>query len=163
MGDKSKKPVKRASVRVVKRSTKAKSRPQGTIQQKPEDEQSRTKDLSSTMQISMSDFFEDLPAERETHLDITCPGREPRRIKLGDDTLIIGRDDTCDIPLPLKNVSRNHAQVSYNGDEYTISDIESTNGIFINNIRVSKCILRNHDLIRIGEAKLLFVREKIRG
>jgi hypothetical protein len=163
MGEKSKKPVKRSSVRVVKKPTKAKPRPLGTIQQKPEDEQSRTKDLSSTMQMSASDLFEDLPSERETHLDITCPGREPRRIKLGDETLIIGRDDDCDIPLPLKNVSRNHAQVTYNGDEYSIRDLESTNGIFVNNIRVSKCILRTHDLIRVGEAKLLFVREKVRG
>lgn len=138
-------------------------RPAGTIRQKSAEAASQTKDMSSTMQIPAEALFEDLPAERETHLDITCPGLDSRRIRLDDSPLIIGREDDCDIPLPLRNVSRQHAQVSYNGDEYSINDLESTNGTFVNNIRVSKCILRNHDLIRIGEAKILFVREKTRG
>lgn len=136
-----------------------------TIRAKPKDVRAQTKDLSSsTMQIPMEAVFEDLPDERETHLDITCPGKEPERIKLGDDPLVIGRDSKdCEIYLPLKNVSRQHAKVIFNGEEYAVVDLESTNGTFVNNIRVSKCILRNHDLIRIGEAKLLFVREKVRG
>ncbi|OVE75404.1 hypothetical protein BVX97_04870 [bacterium E08(2017)] len=125
--------------------------------------ESPTKDLSSTLQISPEAFFEDLPEERETHLDITCPGQNPRRIKLGDESILIGRDNDCDIPLSITSASRHHASIAYNGEEYTISDLDSTNGVYINNIKISRCILRNHDLIRIGDAKLLFVREQVRG
>lgn len=134
-----------------------------TVRHKTAESPKQTKDLSSTMQIPEEALFEDLPVERATHLDITCPDCEPRRIKLNDDTLVIGRDTECDIPLKLTNVSRQHAKVTYNGDEYTVMDLESTNGVFVNNIRINRCILRNQDLIRIGESKILFVREKRRG
>ncbi len=45
-------------------------------------------------------------------------------------------------------------------EEYLIEDLGSKNGVFVNGIRVVKCILRNSDQIDIGGVKLVFREEK---
>ena len=43
-----------------------------------------------------------------------------------------------------------------------IEDMGSTNGCFVNGIRVTRCVLREGDVVEIGEAKFYFYEEKIR-
>lgn len=125
----------------------------------------KTKDVrkkSSTMQIPVEKVFEDISVESVSHLDISCPGRRPMKIPLTKNEMTLGRDESCSIHLSLSNVSSNHARLRCRGEEYVVEDLESTNGTYVNNIRVSRCVLRNNDRIRIGEAKILFVQQKIR-
>lgn len=117
---------------------------------------------SSTMQIPDEAFFEDVSQEIVSHLDISLTGQDPLRIPLNKDELIIGRDENCQVQLPLSNVSWNHARITCSGEEYVVHDLDSTNGTYVNNIRVSRCVLRNNDQIRIGEAGILFVQQKTR-
>ena len=67
----------------MKKPRKPRERPEQTVKRKAYDPEGQTNDLSKTMAIPVEALFEDLPAERETHLDINCPGVEPRRVKLG--------------------------------------------------------------------------------
>lgn len=147
-----------------KHAEKARRTIQKTVRQKkkPVSTAGHTQNLSATMQIPMEAIFDEMPAERSSHIDITCPGKKPTRIALGTNETTIGRDDTCDVPLPLSNVSREHARISFNGEDFLVTDLESTNGTFVNNIRISRCVLRNNDVVRIGESKILFVRERLR-
>ena len=47
-------------------------------------------------------------------------------------TLMIGRDEECDIHLPDRQVSRNHARIFWTGDHYRIEDLGSKNGTHVN-------------------------------
>jgi pSer/pThr/pTyr-binding forkhead associated (FHA) protein len=79
---------------------------------------------------------------------------------LGQRPVVIGRSTECDIQLEVQNVSRKHARVLFQNEEYLIEDLESTNGVFVNGIKTVKCVLRNNDQIEIGGVKLLFNEEK---
>lgn len=77
----------------------------------------------------------------------------------GDATLI-GRVNENDIVLPDPNVSRSHARVTRRGERYIITDLDSTNGTWLNEQRVSEAELGDDDVIRLGGTRLLFRRSR---
>ncbi len=117
--------------------------------------------MKQTMPIPLDDVFESIPVETVSHLDVTLPDEKHIKIKLGESPLEIGREDSCELCLPLHNVSRVHARIILDNEEHIIEDMESTNGTFVNSVRIASCTLKNNDQIRIGEARLVYVREKI--
>ncbi len=68
----------------------------------------------------------------------------------------VGRlpDNTIAVDSP--SVSGHHACVVLEGKDFVLEDLESTNGTFVNDSRVSRQMLRNGDVIRIGEYTLEF-------
>ena len=123
---------------------------------------SSTRSLSSTMPIPLVSMIEELDVRSSSYLEIILPGQPPRRIELGRGEITIGRDQDCSIHLPLTNVSRKHACLYPKAEEFIIEDLNSTNGSFVNGVRVSRCVLRNNDQIRIGEARIQFIQQKFR-
>ncbi|MCC8190406.1 MAG: FHA domain-containing protein, partial [Planctomycetes bacterium] len=75
---------------------------------------------------------------------------------LGDKPIIVGRDEGCDLTLQDKGASRQHAEVFKIGDMCFIRDLESKNGTFVNDNRVSEEMLRDGDRIQIGGTVILF-------
>jgi pSer/pThr/pTyr-binding forkhead associated (FHA) protein len=69
----------------------------------------------------------------------------------------IGRSSTCDIQVLTHFVSREHARVLVGRDEVTVEDLGSTNGVFVNSIRVDRQTLKHADLLTIGETQFRFV------
>lgn len=70
---------------------------------------------------------------------------------------IIGRERTAGgIVLRDPNVSRRHAQLSYDGRSWVIQDLHSTNGTLVNDEDISECRLRDGDLITVGLMNLEF-------
>lgn len=66
-------------------------------------------------------------------------------------TCIIGRERAAaSIVLRDPNVSRRHAQITLAGTEWSIEDLNSTNGTLVNNRRITRCPLRNGDVITFG-------------
>jgi len=116
--------------------------------------------LANTQEISRKTFISRIPTMHYAFLEIM--DEERRRINLGEKDIIIGRTSECDIQIMASNVSRRHARISYNNEEYKIEDLGSTNGIYVNGVRVERCVLRKHDVLEIGGLKILFVEEKIR-
>jgi pSer/pThr/pTyr-binding forkhead associated (FHA) protein len=90
---------------------------------------------------------------------VTSDGRN-EVIDLGDREMLIGRSPRCDISLSSESVSRRHARLTFRNEEYFIEDLNSTNGLYVNAIRVEKCVLRNNDQIEIGGVRVLFHEEK---
>ena len=70
----------------------------------------------------------------------------------------LGRDQSNDLCLSDKSVSRRHAIVQRIHNEYFIEDGGSTNGTRLNGIDVKKHILKNGDLLEIGIYRLRFER-----
>jgi len=116
--------------------------------------------LGNTQEIPRKTFVGSIPTIHHAFLEIM--DKEKRRIKLGEEAVIIGRTSDCDIQILTDNVSRKHARISYLNEEYKIEDLGSTNGIYVNGVKIEKCILRKHDVLEIGGLKILFLEEKIR-
>jgi pSer/pThr/pTyr-binding forkhead associated (FHA) protein len=79
-------------------------------------------------------------------------------IKQGD--MKIGRKPGCDVVLDNLAVSGEHANIFTIGGDSFIQDLNSTNGTFINNKRVTKHHLRNGDQVVIGKHTLVFLTDQ---
>ena len=70
---------------------------------------------------------------------------------------VIGRERTPGgVVLHDPNVSRTHAELTYNGGEWVIRDLNSTNGTLVNDVDVDEAALRDGDLITLGLVTLEF-------
>lgn len=54
------------------------------------------------------------------------------------------------------NVSRRHAELTYDGRSWHITDLNSTNGTLVNDVDVDTCVLQDGDLITMGLTNLEF-------
>jgi hypothetical protein len=77
-------------------------------------------------------------------------------ISLRRGVLAIGRDPRNDLVPQDPKVSRLHAQIRREAGGYVIYDLNSTNGTYVNGQRVSRCLLRGGDEIRVGQTLLVF-------
>jgi hypothetical protein len=55
-----------------------------------------------------------------------------KRIFLEQADLIIGRDETCDLVIAERQVSRQHARIRHEGGRHLLEDLGSKNGTFVN-------------------------------
>src|SRR6185437_13037340 len=76
---------------------------------------------------------------------------------LSDDPLIIGRETAANVCVTDASVSRRHSKIEKKDGEFVISDLESLNGTFINNIPIRTRVLEHGDRVRIGESQFLFL------
>lgn len=75
-----------------------------------------------------------------------------------DEVIAIGRTANLDIPIDDENVSRRHAEITFDGSSVKIKDLDSTNGTFVNSQRITDTILHDGDLILIGRVLFKFIR-----
>ncbi len=68
----------------------------------------------------------------------------------------IGRAEENDIHIPDAAVSRKHAEIVWKKMGFMIRDLGSTNGTFVNSIRITEKSLSDGDKIRAGNSNLLF-------
>lgn len=66
-------------------------------------------------------------------------------------SLMLGRRESCDICLRFANISSNHCQLTVNGGYWFIKDMNSRNGIKVNNNRTVEKRLDPGDLISIAK------------
>jgi pSer/pThr/pTyr-binding forkhead associated (FHA) protein len=76
-------------------------------------------------------------------------------------TLTIGRNDSNDIVIDNLAVSGKHARIDSVSASFIITDLESTNGTFVNEELIASHGLRNNDVILIGKHELLFDRSDL--
>jgi diguanylate cyclase (GGDEF)-like protein len=69
---------------------------------------------------------------------------------LNDRPLLIGRGDDCDIRIADCSVSRRHALLRPEGEDYYAIDLDSTNGTFVNDSSVAQGLLKDGDYLRVG-------------
>jgi len=74
------------------------------------------------------------------------------RFALTQEIVVIGRDGENEIVIEDSTVSRKHARLERTEKgRYYLVDQESTNGVFLNGVRVVKTILQGGDEVRIGD------------
>lgn len=77
-------------------------------------------------------------------------------LSLGPDPVIIGRDPQNDLVLDDRRVSRKHAEIRLRLGRYTLYDLQSTNGTYVNGRRVAEKVLEDGDKISVGGLELMF-------
>ena len=93
-------------------------------------------------------------------MDETRRDFAPLRLMLQDATagidltapdLVLGRHSKSDIRLPLPDVSRRHCRFVYSGGHWQVIDLQSLNGVWVNDQPVQRSPLYPGDRLRIGE------------
>ena len=93
------------------------------------------------------------PADDAPHLVVMNGPLEGERIALTA-PFTLGRKDSCDLVIPDRKSSGEHARIERQGDRWIITDLNSGNGLFIGKNRVSKHKLVDGDIVVIGDTGL---------
>ena len=72
----------------------------------------------------------------------------------------IGRDPENDVHLSDSSVSRRHALIYMEDGKAILEDLGSSNGTYLNEIRVDKALLSSGDTLRLGKVTVWFLQEK---
>lgn len=78
------------------------------------------------------------------------------RFELTEPTVRLGRDPSSTIPLHDTEVSRHHAEMRWVDSEYAISDLNSSNGTFVNGQRIHRQQLASGDQLQVGSTLMLY-------
>jgi len=78
------------------------------------------------------------------------------RYPVPEDGLTVGRSTDNDLHLADGVVSRRHARIYLRGGAFTLTDLHSSNGTFVNGRRIRERPLRDGDEIRIGRTRMVF-------
>ncbi len=79
-----------------------------------------------------------------------------KSFEIAKDVLTLGRDVSNDIVINDAEVSRHHSRFTRQGDGYAVEDLGSTNGTFVNGMRLTGSrALAHSDVVALGETILL--------
>ena len=85
--------------------------------------------------------------------------RGERIYRLEAPATVLGRSRQCDVVINDPNVSRRHAEVRREGDDYVLVDLDSTNGLTVNGREVKRAALADGDQVQLGTTGLRFERQ----
>lgn len=72
-----------------------------------------------------------------------------------EEDIFIGRIPSInDVCINHPSISRQHAHIKKREEGYTIYDLKSLNGIYLNDERVSRAVLKHGDAIKLGEVSI---------
>src|SRR6185295_13818363 len=71
----------------------------------------------------------------------------------------IGRDASSQLNIPDHLMSRRHCALELTGGCFTLRDLGSSNGTYVNSIPVRERVLAHGDRIRAGDTVLLFLQQ----
>ena len=90
-------------------------------------------------------------------VEISTEGEMISEHTLGAGRVVIGRAPDNEIYIKSKFVSRHHAQIISDQDTSVIEDLNSTNGVYIGNNRLTKYALQDGDVVSLGVHELKFI------
>ena len=96
-------------------------------------------------------------SEDKKYVLVVVSGNDPGKIfPIEKPRVTIGRMG-CDINLEDLELSRQHALVAIRGTSARLEDLDSTNGTFLNEERVSQAVLDDRTEFRLGNHVLMFL------
>jgi hypothetical protein len=125
--------------------------------------------VETGQETTMSFEVDDASEEGESLLNalgITGPalvvrsggGMAGQTFQPADGRTLVGRSPECDIFLDDVTVSRRHAEIIREGDAFTIRDLGSLNGTYVNRKRIESAVLENDDEVQVGKYRLTFLQ-----
>ena len=116
------------------------------IEQPPKPEDIRT----------ASDAAASRPA-RAPKLFVTHNGETIAAIDFQGERLLVGRSEHNELRINSRFISRHHALFVRHDNSTFLMDLNSTNGTFVNSRRISNLMLKNDDIVLIGNHRIKFV------
>ncbi|MDQ3914167.1 MAG: zinc-ribbon and FHA domain-containing protein [Actinomycetota bacterium] len=116
--------------------------------------------LAPDMEAELDEEVHVSPEELEGGRGVLIVKRGPNagsKFFLDADVTQVGRHPDSDIFLDDITVSRRHAELRRAPHEFTLADVGSLNGTYVNRERVEDARLRSGDEIQIGKFKLVFL------
>lgn len=122
----------------------------------------------SEHQHAATEFFES-PAAGQTNLDqrdtnaptqvtptvsLLLQDGSSRTYLVQEGSNILGRAGDADFRLPDTGVSRQHADITWDGRDAVLTDLQSTNGTTVNDTPVDNWLLADGDIITIGHSHI---------
>lgn len=93
-------------------------------------------------------------------IQLFLEGEDGTLVKLSQDRPInIGRGKLNDFWIDLPQVSRSHAMIYYNNDHFFIADLESKNGVLVNEKKIKKTQIKTGDIIKISKFKIKVIKK----
>ena len=103
----------------------------------------------------------EIPSHIRLRLEMLNPSHQGRVVELSKSRITVGRGES-DIELNDSKTSRKHFAIEYySEDNIIVKDLASTNGTFVNNLRVAHARLQDGDIIRAGSNEMKFRLERI--
>lgn len=85
--------------------------------------------------------------------------RKGERVAIPEGVATVGRSSTADITIDDHKMSRIHCQIELTGDTCSITDLNSTNGTFVNGKRISEHTLQHADHVGVGLSPMRFLKD----
>lgn len=117
----------------------------------------------------MSDFPEALPTKltyidgrptsitlRRCQLRVEVAG-EIQELTFDKDVIAVGASDDNDLKLRDETVSRHHCRIFLEGDAFMVKDLDSTNGTFVDRVRVREAWLKPGCSLTLGKTEVTFM------
>lgn len=82
---------------------------------------------------------------------------------LNSQEILMGRHISADLRFSDMSVSRYHALLSLDNGVWTLTDLNSKSGTFVNGVQIKEKRLKNNDEISIGKKKLYIRRAKLQN
>ncbi len=79
-----------------------------------------------------------------------------KRISLRTGVTTVGRDESADVAIDDRGLSRIHFEIAWNGEVAAIRDRQSTNGTFVDDARISEVVLHSGNVIKAGRSEFEF-------
>ena len=98
--------------------------------------------------------------EQEACLIIIRGSPQGHRFFLTQKEMTIGRDPAADISVADQSISRKHAKVTKESDKVRLTDLGSSNGTFVNDVKVKSgdsVILAKEDMVKLGNSIFKFL------
>ncbi len=76
--------------------------------------------------------------------------------------IVLGRSEKCDVTVLDLKSSREHAEIILVGNDYILTDLQSQNGIMVNDLKVKQHTLADGDKIIIGKTVYKFSRVEVK-
>jgi type II secretory pathway predicted ATPase ExeA len=94
--------------------------------------------------------------ENLSRFDVSENGLQISSFDFPAGRVIVGRAPDNEVFIKSKFVSRHHAQITSSEDGCYIEDLNSTNGVFVNDVRIKKQRLLSGDVISLGIHELVY-------
>jgi len=91
------------------------------------------------------------------HIRIKTGPNKGKQFEIKDAPITVGREDNQIIQILDQGVSRTHAEIFHLGEMCFVRDLNSTNGTFVNDVKVTEESLKAGDELLIGTTILVFV------
>jgi transcriptional regulator with GAF, ATPase, and Fis domain len=91
---------------------------------------------------------------RRLRLEVVRGPDKKKRVDLDRDRMVVGTHEQCDLVLTDPTVSRQHLEIELVPQGYAIRDLDSLNGLYLDDVRVREIVVTKGLQLSLGETRI---------